>query len=72
MVSKKIKIIVYTGMNIGVFIWAAAYCLESASFRRGITVLVSPGGWPTQSPGFSFPHQTRGAPLLCAAKGGIE
>jgi hypothetical protein len=41
MVSKKIKIIVYTGMNIGVFIWAAAYCLESASFRRGITVLVS-------------------------------
>jgi hypothetical protein len=41
MVSKKIKIIVYTGMNIGVFIWAAAYCLESASFRRGIIVLVS-------------------------------
>jgi hypothetical protein len=41
MVSKKIKIIVYTGMNIGVFIWAAAYCLESASLRRGITVLVS-------------------------------
>ena len=41
MASKKVKIIVYTGMNIGVFIWAAAYCLESASFSRGIIVLVS-------------------------------
>jgi hypothetical protein len=41
MVGKKVKIIVYAGMNIGVFIWAAAYCLESASFSRGIIVLVS-------------------------------
>ncbi len=41
MVSKKVKVIVYTGMNIGVFIWTAAYCLESASFGRGLIVLVS-------------------------------
>jgi hypothetical protein len=41
MVSKKVKIIVYTGMNIGVFFWGVAYCLESASFGRGVTVLVS-------------------------------
>jgi hypothetical protein len=40
-VSKKVKVIVYAGMNIGVFIWGAAYCLESASLGRSVIVLIS-------------------------------
>lgn len=41
MVSKRVKVIVYTGLNIGVFIWGSAYCLESASLGRSVIVLIS-------------------------------
>ena len=38
---------------------------------NGITLERSMGGWPTLSAVHSKPHEEVGAPLLCAAKGGI-